>query len=69
MQIEAATWYRDSHGLFDYEEKEKLTICKITALNNCKFIEFIDKFDTSINKFQNYIEKFSGIILTFSTYL
>ena len=23
MQVHASTWYRNSHGLFDYEEKEK----------------------------------------------
>jgi len=23
--MEATTWYRDSHGLFDYEEHEKIT--------------------------------------------
>lgn len=30
------TWYRDSHGLFDYEEEEKLTMNEIKATNSCK---------------------------------
>ena len=25
IQVQSITWYRDSHGLFDYEEKEKIT--------------------------------------------
>ena len=36
MTISAATWYRDSHGLFDYEEKEKLTMSNFKMKNNCK---------------------------------
>jgi hypothetical protein len=28
------TWYRDSHGLFDYEEEEKLTMNEIKATNS-----------------------------------
>lgn len=34
MTISAATWYRDSHGLFDYEEKEKLTMSNFKMRNN-----------------------------------
>ena len=34
--ITANTWYRDSHGLFDYEEKQKLVISKLQASQNCK---------------------------------
>ena len=35
--MEAFTWYRDSHGLFDYEEKEKITHCAVQASKNCKY--------------------------------
>ena len=37
MSICASTWYRDSHGLFDYEEKEKLTLTNFKIKNNCKW--------------------------------
>jgi hypothetical protein len=36
MTVCASTWYRDSHGLFDYEEKEKLTLSNFKMKNNCK---------------------------------
>ena len=36
MSIQAQTWYRDSHGLFDYEEKEKLTLSNMKVKDNCK---------------------------------
>lgn len=34
MSVCASTWYRDSHGLFDYEEKEKLTLSNFKIKNN-----------------------------------
>jgi hypothetical protein len=37
MSIQAQTWYRDSHGLFDYEEKEKLTLSNMKVKDNCKY--------------------------------
>lgn len=36
ISIQAFTWYRDSHGLFDYEEKEKLTTSNLKVKDNCK---------------------------------
>ena len=40
LNIVASTWYRDSHGLFDYEENMKLTINQFKLNTNCK-LEFI----------------------------
>jgi hypothetical protein len=34
ISVQASTWYRDSHGLFDYEEKEKLTLSNFKLKNN-----------------------------------
>lgn len=35
--MEAITWHRDSHGLFDYEEKERVTLSEFNLFTNCKF--------------------------------
>ena len=34
----ASTWYRDSHGLYDYEEDNKISISHFKASQGCKYI-------------------------------
>ena len=57
MSIVASTWYRDSHGLFDYEEKQKLTVSNMKVKDNCKLHGhwllsfYIDK----VNKFTEFL--------------
>ena len=38
IQIQCKTWYRDSHGLFDYEEEQKMTHNKFSTNGSCKLL-------------------------------
>ena len=36
ITIDVSTWYRDSHGLFDYEEHEKVKLNEFKTMSSCK---------------------------------
>jgi len=58
--VHATTWYRDSHGLFDYEEYDKITTSQLTS-NRSFFLsrdhEYIKKED--IIDFKSFRRRFT----------
>lgn len=53
LKISAYTWYRDSHGLFDYEEDKKMTIDHLEFQNE-NFVLKRDNDRISYEKFDDF---------------
>ena len=64
-RVEAITWHIDSHGLFDYEEKERVTLSSFNHFTNCKSISLFYHFLVLIKRDGEKLK--SEIFQNFST--